>query len=279
MNSLRHELQRLYCLPGQTCLDTCHDAGPQALSDDLLDQALTGQRSLLLALVNAQGQVRTLVMTLHRNQDWPAIAALYAGLEQDLDLPLPALAVLADGGFQLWFSLAEPVPVASGHALLAGLQRRYLAHIPAERLDWQPTAADPTPTLRLVPHRLGTEERWSAFIDPSLGAMFATEAGLDVPPNLEGQANILARCQAIKLADLARALGQLAPPDESPSSAPTAAPMPNPAASQRLPDLGGPFTDPKSFLLALMNCPDASAELRVQAATALLPYCEKAPTP
>ncbi len=36
--------------------------------------------------------------------------------------------------------------------------------------------------------------------------------------------------------------------------------------------VGGGFVDPKSFLLAVMNDPGATAEHRIEAAKALLPY-------
>lgn len=39
--------------------------------------------------------------------------------------------------------------------------------------------------------------------------------------------------------------------------------------------VGGNFSDPKSFLLAVMNDPSASASQRIKAAKALLPYFEK----
>jgi hypothetical protein len=274
MTSLCHELQRLYCLPDQSCLVTSDGGLLQTvpLTDSLLAQAMTGQANIALPLQDAQDHVRTLVLTADRNRDWPHLATLYAELEQDFDLPLPALAVLADGGYQLWFSFAAPIPLAHGEAFLAGLQRQYLSQIPEHAVHGLPNAQDNDAHLALVPNWHTASGRWSAFIDPSLGGMFAEEAGLDVPPNLEGQASILARFSTIKTAAFQRVLAQL-------QAAPTPvehATTPAPAPVLSLPlGIDTPFTDPKAFLLAVMNSPATSGELRVQAAAALLPYYEK----
>jgi hypothetical protein len=274
MTSLCHELQRLYCLPDQACQLTPVSGLLQTapLTDSLLAQAMASQADIALPLRDAQNHVRTLVLTLDRNRDWPHLAALYAELEQDFDLPLPALAVLADGGYQLWFSCAIPIPVAQGVAFLAGLRRQYLAQIPDHAVHGLPNSLDNDAHLALVPNWHTVSGRWSAFIDPSLGGMFAEEAGLDVPPNMEGQANILARFSTIKTAAFQRVLAQL---QAAPAPAEHAA---TPAPAQVLPvplGIDSPFADPKTFLLAVMNSPAASGELRVQAAAALLPYYEK----
>ena len=275
MNSLSHELQRLYCHPDVPCQQATPGGSLQAtpLTDQALS-ALAGKPGFILPLQNAQGLVRTLTLTLNRNQDWHQLAALYAALEQDLALPLPALAVLATGGFQLWFSLDTPIEPARGHAFLAGLQSTYLAQVPSQWVKLQASVQGNETGIELVPNHHAASDCWSAFIDPALGGMFADEVGLDVPPNPEGQANILARFRSIKADDLQRAEVQLQTAVTPVTTAVPTAAIDSHPHSARL-SVDAPFTDPKAFLLAVMNSPATSGELRVKAAAALLPYYEK----
>ena len=101
MNRLPSEWRRLYAptVPGS-------DATAQA---DLIDGT---------QLVDAQGRVRALVLQLGRPADWRALSRLWQGVQLDLAWPAPAIAVSGKDGHQLWFSLAQPVPVAQARALL-----------------------------------------------------------------------------------------------------------------------------------------------------------------
>ena len=89
MNRLDTELHRLY-LPQPTApqqAEPAQDASP--------------------ALIGADGQVRALVLELASAAGWEAVAALWQGLQNELELPAPAIAisgaasVLIEGGGQV----------------------------------------------------------------------------------------------------------------------------------------------------------------------------------
>lgn len=250
MNKLLSELHRLYYFADQ----------PKPTRASLA-------ADLTLAPVSRDGRVRTLVVGFKRASAWPQVASLYQAVQQDLALPAPAISVSGEEGYGLWFSLAEPVAVAVAQAFLVALRRQYLADIVAIDLDCQPSAtAAAQPTISLPPALCAASGRWSAFIDPSMGSMFLEEAGLEMAPNADKQADMLAGLVSIKAAAFAaagRRLGQGAPAD---------IPSPAPGAATSGLNLNGHFSDPQAFLLAVMNDPSASTGERIQAAAALLPY-------
>lgn len=193
-----------------------------------------------------------------RAADWESVAALWHAAQAELDLPAPAMSI--DGeGYRLWFSLAERVADETARRFIDGLIRRYLAELPDARLHID-FAASPPPA-ELIP-----DERWAAFIDPGLGSMFAAEPWLDMAPNRNQQADLLAALRSIRPAELSHALDRMLA-QTSPAAAP--------AALETL-SLSGPFTHPRDFLLAVMNDPQAGSLARIEAAKALLPYFEKA---
>lgn len=215
-------------------------------------------------LTSPDGLVRALVLELVQPAEWDKLTALWQGVQGDLGLPAPAIAVSGVDGYQLWFSLLEPVPLADAHAFLEGLRQRYLADVPARRVRILPLApqAGASPVhARLVPAEQEVSGHWSAFVAPELLTMFADDAWLDFTPNAEAQADLLSRVQCIKPGDFQRVLTELAQPLE-----PAAAPAPASAA----PNPHTPEQDPRRFLLAVMN--DESVELRwrIEAAKALL---------
>lgn len=57
-----------------------------------------------------EGVVRALVLELARPADWGLLSPVWRGLQTDLALPAPAVMVSGVDGYQLWLSLAEPVP-------------------------------------------------------------------------------------------------------------------------------------------------------------------------
>jgi len=134
----------------------------------------------------------------------------------------------------------------------------------------------------LVPGLDRVSGRWSVFIDPGLGSMFIDEAGLATPPNLDAQADLLGPVQHITPADFAAALKLLDSPASDAGDGEAAAGVVGAdavgAARGERDDararlaIGGGFTDPTRFLLAVMNDPSASAKQRIRAAKALLPY-------
>ncbi|TXT34691.1 MAG: hypothetical protein FD135_5235, partial [Comamonadaceae bacterium] len=110
---------------------------------------------------------------------------------------------------------------------------------------------------RIVPARQEATGRWSAFVAPGLASMFADEPWLDMPPGLDAQAHLLSSLQSITPADFQRAQEQLRP------------------ASPRTESVQAfNATDPKRFLLSVMNDPATELHLRIEAAKALLPFFE-----
>jgi len=220
--------------------------------------------------IDAAEHVRALVLGLARPADWQALAAVWHGVQADLALPAPAIAVAGPEGYQLWFALDEAVPSAQAMAFLEALRRRYLAEVEASRLGLWPRA-DATGALqqaRAVPAPLAPEGPWSAFVAPDLAPMFSEEPWLDLPPNPEGQADLLARLATIPRADFERALSLLGPattaapeatPDRQPAADPSSAPRPA-------------TTDPRQFLLDVMTDDRVPLALRIEAAKALLPH-------
>ncbi|KAB2966880.1 hypothetical protein [Zoogloea sp.] len=242
------ELQRLYLR------STTTGAG----GDDLLNALATGA-SLRLSPLTADGRVAWMVVGVEGEGAWEVIAALYEGVLDDLALAAPAMAVSGDAGYRLWFSLVEPVSVGQAEAFLQGLAERYLAALAPARRILCPLGDVLDVVMVPAPHP--ATGRWSAFIDPGLGGMLADEPWLDMAPNPEKQADILAGFAAIKPAAFEQALARLGPPPEAVSARSVAAPRP--AA-------GEAADEARRFLLAVMNDPTVDMTLRIEAAKALL---------
>ena len=183
---------------------------------------------------------------------------------------MPAIAINGSDGYQLWFSLLEPVPVPQAGAFLDVLRRRYLGDIAPGRVAMLPAldAASATPPLlaRPVPTLQSDSGLWSAFVASDLVLMFADEPGIDMPPNPDGQAQLLEPLKSITPAEFELALQRLrsaaVPDTPGRASSPTA----QVAAS----------LDPKRFLLDVMNNDSLDLALRIEAAKALLPYFDAA---
>lgn len=230
MNRLQSELHRLYLL-------SAGDARGR-----LMDEA---------------GQVRALVMELGRPADWEALSQVWRGVQLDLGLPAPAIAVSGSEGLQLWFSLLLPVDAARAAAFLAGLQSRYLADVaPPSRLRLSPSAAGPSFDAALVPAQQLPTENWSAFVAPDLAPVFADTPWLDIEPGVEGQADLLARLQSIKPAAFDAVLEDLRPAIPQPQA---------PVAKAAGADL-----DPARFLQQVVNDETVALDLRIEAAKVLL---------
>lgn len=223
------------------------------------------------------GRLRALVLELARPADWHLLAAVWKGVQADLQLPAPAIAVNGTDGLQLWFSVAEPLGPDQAHAFLDALRVRYLAEVPRHRVTLIPTAspgpqvaAAPVPVP--VPAPVGTSDHWSAFVAPDLAPLFDDTPWLDIPPGDDAQAGLLAQLESIRPAqwETARHLLQPAPtagPEIHHLAAGDGASGPN--------DAGTPAacnSEARRFLLAVMNDPAAPLALRVEAAKAVLPY-------
>jgi hypothetical protein len=228
MNRLQTEFQRLYHLP---------------------DEA---------GLIGGQGRARSIVLELARRADWSLLGALWRGVQADLGLPAPAIAVSGTEGLQLWFSLAEPVVNAEAQRFLDGLRQRYLAEVKPTRLRLITTvdATTPLPAVEAAPGQ------WSAFVAPDLAPLFEDTPWLDIPPGDEGQGQVLAALRSIPKPLFDTAMAQLWPiPAEAHDEAP--------AAARHAPVPGG-HRDARSFLLAVMNAEQVPLALRIEAAKALL---------
>lgn len=295
MNNLTTELRRLYFLddpqwhrrkPDDN--GNSADLAAGALTPVIVAEWLAGESGLAMNLVSPDGRVRVMVVNFKKATNWEAVAHLYQAVQDELDLPAPALSVSGRKGYRLWFSLTEPIPVAQASDFLDALRRRYLADLPAASLELRPESDAPA-VIKLAPARHSATGRWSAFIDPSLGGMFVEESGLEMAPNMDRQAGILAGLESIKPADFQRALDILATEPEADTSVPSlpgeqsanppteAARQPGLGAGRSASQLnvGSDYSDPKSFLLAVMNDASANARVRIKAAKALLPYFAK----
>lgn len=220
MTSLQTELQRLYASPN-----------------------------------DGQGLVRAALLGLGRPADWAALASVWRGVQADLDLPAPAIAVSGTAGFELWFSFVEPLPQAQVAAFIEALRVRYLADVDPARVDRR-VASD----AALPPQKIGDQEQWSAFVAPDLAPVFGAEPWLDIAPGPEGQADLLRRLASIKSAEMRAALDRLGVTRLAPAPPPPAAESAHSEAS----------LDPERFLLRVMNDEGVALGLRIEAAKALL---------
>jgi hypothetical protein len=243
-------------------------------------------------LIDATGHVRAMVLELARPADWAAVSRVWNGVQADLELPAPAIAVSGADGYQLWFSLLEPLPAPQAMAFLESLRGRYLGDIRSDRVSLMPAhAASPTSSLlppfrhaRQVPAPQDISGRWSAFVAPDLAPMFADEPWLDTSPNDDGQSRLLSRLKSISPADLQRALALLSPvsmpplpqpaqaaiPAATPATTPAATPAPGQNPLHHHPAQPAAAVDPKAFLLGVMNDVTVALGLRIEAAKALL---------
>jgi len=248
MNRLQRELQRLYGSQADARQDLDFDAR------DLFD---------------AQGRVRAMVLELARPAAAAALSAVWGGVQADLALPAPAIAVNGSDGCQLWFSLQEPLPVPEAGAFLDALRRRYLGDIAPACVAMLPAqdvaAAQPPRHARPVPASRADSGQWSAFVAPDLLPMFADEPWLDMPPNLDGQAQLLVALKSIQPAEFALALQRL--------DLAAQAPAPAPAPASHAAVQANAALDPRRFLLDVMNDDRLDLALRIEAAKALLPGC------
>ena len=290
MNKLISALQRLYFLQDQQWhsqnLDDGGDlayAAEGPLTPAIVTKSLAGELTVGLNLVSPAGMVRAMVVSFARATDWAQVANLYQAVQDELDLPAPAVSVSGRKGYSLWFSLAEALPLAQIQAFLAALRLKYLADIPLAHLELQP---DALAIKTLAPARHNTTGKWSAFIDPSMGSMFIVEPGLEMAPILDRQAGMLAGLKSIKTANFQRALSILKAPSEldgEPAVTLAEAAARLPTKASRPPDLadgyrysklgeGNTYADPRDFLLAVMNDSSVGVKQRIKAAKALLPY-------
>lgn len=275
MNRLRHELHRLY-LP--TATPAAEDAWPASLID-------------------GRQMVRALVMEIDAPASWEVLARVWQGVQAELGLPAPGIAVSGTDGLQLWFSLVDAIPAAAAHAFLDGLRVRFLPDIPARRVRMLPLPAagpgDSPVHAALVPACQEATGNWSAFIASDLAPVFADTPWLDMPPGEEGQAGLLRGLQSAPPSAFAAAAEQLraaetaAGPATGPVPGPVPVPAPGPPSAADEPPPAGPVPstasavtadatrDPESFLLRVMNDTTVALGHRIDAAKALLAFSDR----
>lgn len=194
------------------------------------------------------GAGRVAVLELAGAGGWAELAKVWQGVQADLELPAPGIAVNGADAYQLWFSFLEGVSAQEAEDFLAALRQRYLRDVHPERIrvSRQPATMPP---VQVAP------DRWSAFVTPDLAALFDEGPWLDLPSGDDAQAELLSRLRPTTPESLQRARQRL-------QSAEQASGTPSPQGPQH--------DDPRSFLLRVMNDPGVDMQWRIEAAKALL---------
>lgn len=232
-----------------------------------------------LALIDPSDSVRAMVMELRSPPGWDALAHVWHGVQAALELPAPAIAVSGIDGLQLWFSLAQPIPVPRAQAFLARLQQRFLADVDPARVRLMPLA-DASSTRQdlhaaLVPGFQVRTGNWSAFLAPDLVPVFADTPWLDIPPNEEGQASLLREVAVTQMPAFDAAFEKLLPGvQKGPVIAAVAASTESLQAPARL-TVADTAADATRFLLQVMHDATAALAIRVEAAKALLQHARE----
>ena len=193
------------------------------------------------------GTGRVAVLELSGAGGWAGLAKAWLGVQSDLGLPAPAIAVNGSDAYQLWFSFGEAVAAEEAEGFLTSVWSRYLREVPPDRVRF---SLDPEtlPPFQVEP------DRWSAFVTQDLATLFDEGPWLDMPSGVDAQADLLSRMQPIPADALRRARLRLKPAAD---------------ASMPLAD-GVDQEDPRGFLLRVMNDGNADMHLRIEAAKALL---------
>ena len=90
-----------------------------------MDRLPTELQRLFLPRSPGGDRVRGPVLELLRPLGWETIGRVWEGVQVDLGLPAPAIAVSGTDACQLWFSLAEDATVSEAQAFLEGVRTRY----------------------------------------------------------------------------------------------------------------------------------------------------------
>jgi hypothetical protein len=247
------------------------------------------------ALIGPAGTVRAMVLEITQPAGWAQLSSVWRGVQADLALPAPGIAVSGTDGLQLWFSVAEPIAVAQAHAFLERLRLRFLGEVDSRRVRLMPdataSAQHPQRHARLVPALQAHTGNWSAFVVPDLAPVFDETPWLDIAPSEEGQAHLLSALGVMAMDVFAHAMAALAqaePPAATAASAASVLPavdaaagLPStaPAASatpSTPPALAAAGQEALEFLRQVMRDNAAPLGLRIEAAKALLPAMRSA---
>lgn len=221
---------------------------------------------------------RLLVMDVQGSQAWSALAKVWEGVQADWEWPAPGIVVSGKQSFQLWFSLATPQPTQAVHDAGLQLVASYLGDVKPALVTVYPHPAQASSTAtppgtespwQHVPHRpldSPVTDQWCACVARDLAPVFADTPWLDIPPNPEGQADLLSTLRSLPN-DRWQALVTTVHP--SPSTHPSVPPVtPRPAGAST--STSHPNQDPRQFLLDVMNDTQVDIRWRIEAAKALL---------
>lgn len=232
----------------------------------LVPDAATLASSAQGRLVAADGTVKAMVLELARPADWAVLSIVWQAVQADWELPAAAIAVSGTDGLQLWFSVSEPVAASDAADFLMALQAKYFSAIPARRIGVYPSRASAATGsvvhAHAVPAVHDTTGNWSAFVSPDLASVFGEEPWLDIPPNLDQQADILSRLKSMKLPQFRDVLGRLVAAQRHVAPQAISTPSHHDATTMT----------PQAFLMQVMNDPGVGLKDRMEAAKALLPY-------
>ena len=236
MHKLISELARLYLADGQ------QDTDGQPVTPEVLARQVSGGQAVAANLVSETGQVRALVLEFGGkgggDKHWSDLCAIANALQHELDLPAPAVSISGRTSFYLWLSLETPVPQAQAQQFLQLLRTVFL---PASTDILTAAPADFLESVELPPC-LQPSGKWAAFIHPGMGASFADEPGLDMPPPLQAQLGFVESLRSMTAAQFAKALALLqqhAGVAPVAAAAPTAAPTAASATVKGPPSSGG----------------------------------------
>ena len=228
-------------------------------------------------LVDGQGRTRALVLELAAPADWAPLQAVWQGVQADLGLPAPAIAVSGSDGLQLWFSAPVPVAAADAQQWLRALCGRYLRDMAPHRLRLYPAlqaggAAEAVRHAGPVPAVQADGEKWSAFVAPDLVPLFTDTPWLDIEPSEEGQAALLGRVGVMKAGwfDAVLAGAGEGGDADAVQTLPAARSGDGAAVAQARDEHTGVRGEAVAFLRRVMNDEGAPLAMRVEAAKALL---------
>lgn len=233
--------------------------------------SIESDRLYATTTADAPGTVRALVLEVVQPTGWDALSPLWQGVQAELELPAPAIAVSGVDAIQLWFSLAAPVADARAHEFLEALRQRFLPDVPPARVRLWPDPARRGPGPLRIPTLFTDTGNWSAFVAPDLIAVFSDTPWLDIQPGDDGQSALLRGLRSITPTQFDEALARL---HADASARDAQAPAPAAALAPARENVASPVAaedDPRRFLLRVMNDERVDLALRIEAAKTLLP--------
>lgn len=192
MLKLIQELMRLYLPQG-------------VVTEEALQAHILGQQTLPPDITTVDGLTRTIAIPFHRipkadeGRHWALLCEVANALQEELDLPAPAVSIASQEGFCLWLSLATPLPSLEAGQFVELLRQAYFP-------ETEPSLGAP---VELPPCLNRDSGRWTAFINPGMGASFIGEPGLEIAPPQAAQAAFLEGLESIDAARFGQAMERL----------------------------------------------------------------------